>query len=167
MVYSKSDLRLRLTTKTRFQYLFFDKNVDKIVEGNSYEITYCSISVYNSDRVLKTTVHTQIMETDDNDSVANTTLKKAEKMTGKVCAVNASTFQPTFSCSHCKIVVPDEDIDNGILSCRHCGTIGCQEESTVARDVSFTFLETSSRKKRVLISPLSLLLDAYGIKRIT
>ncbi|XP_057303414.1 uncharacterized protein LOC130640854 [Hydractinia symbiolongicarpus] len=133
------------TNKDEIPITFFDKNMDKIVEGNSYKITYCFISVYNSDGVLKTTVHTQNVETDDNDS---------QKITGKACFVNASTCQPTFFCSHGKTVVPDEDIDHGILSCWHCGTISCKEESTVARDDSFSFLETSSKKKRVLISPL-------------
>ena len=80
---------------------FFDKNVSKHSETKGYQITNVRVSIFQTQRILKTTETTEITEDDNcrynvNEVKSSTSFLKKKHTKGTTVSVNLKSFDKRF-----------------------------------------------------------------------
>ena len=126
---------------------FFDKNVSKISEEKGYQITNIRASLFQAQRILKTTETTEITE-DDNckyhvTEVESSTSSLKKNIKGTIVSVNLKSFDKRFICPRCNL---EKTPDNEIIYCDSCDVMTTTDCCLSTMQIEFVVQDSETKE---------------------
>ena len=139
------------------RFTLFGNQCHTIINNKSYLCTHFSLSKYKSERILKSTEVSKVIETPLDDSFKlsdRPVVKRVEEIVCKIVTVNLSSMIIQTLCPLCKMEVkPDDDV----ALCDHCNNIIALSSCLKNNKVKCLFLDVADNVKHDLLVPFDLL----------
>ena len=97
---------------------FYNDAADEISDGKCYKISNLTLNTYESKRILKSSVRTEVALVESHNIVVpEMTQTLGKKMKGKFTSIDLKTLTLVNTCSTSKTVLTEEVINDSVAEC--------------------------------------------------